>query len=68
VREANDAKNAISQLYERHQRGLLGINKEGVRVIAERGYLPQDLKRKTLTRLERILGTQGTEVPNRVLG
>ena len=57
VKEANDARDMIVQLHERHQRDLLGINKEGVRVIAERGFLPQDLKRKTLTRLERILST-----------
>jgi glycosyltransferase involved in cell wall biosynthesis len=55
VTDVADAGDAIARLYQRHKEGGLGINQEGVQVIAERGFLPQHLKRSTLARLERIL-------------
>ena len=55
VTDAADARDAIRRLSAKHVEGRLGINQEGVQVIAERGFLPQHLKRSTLARLERVL-------------
>jgi len=55
VTDATAARNTIADLYAMHKDGRLGINREGVQVIAERGFLPKQVKQKTLARLERVL-------------
>ena len=55
VTDVADARDAIARLHAKHKEGRLGINQEGVQVIAERGFLPHRLKQNTLARLEKIL-------------
>jgi len=57
VSEADDARETIARLYAEHREGRLVMNREGARLITERGFQPQQLKRKTLARLEQILST-----------
>jgi len=54
VASAAQARACRVALYERHQQGQLEINEAGVRVIAQ-GYLPQNIKKQILARLEGIL-------------
>jgi hypothetical protein len=51
---ANDARNHIESLYFLHLRNELRINEAGVQAIAGR-FLPNQLKRETLNRLEAFL-------------
>jgi len=55
VTDATAARDTIARLYAKHKDGRLDINREGVQVIAERGFLPKQVRQKTLARLERVL-------------
>jgi hypothetical protein len=55
VTEAADARNEIIRLYALHTARRLRINEDGARAIAVRGYLPNDLKKNILGRLQQIL-------------